>query len=162
MNIKANGYWYRYSNTLLVSLNNRISIREVLSGGGGLLTSGTLPDFTAKDGPNIVRLEMEKPSYAFEERKQQEESVEDDGRKGVIRKYCGASFPIFFQRQDLINRYRMIWILDGRMSWTTVTTTGSVIYFCTVTYKSCSRHRRTRRKDCVYSTGWRLISFHFM
>jgi len=39
-------------------------------------------------------------------------------------------------------------------------TTGSIIYICTVTCESCSRHRRPRRKDCVYFTGWRLISFH--
>jgi hypothetical protein len=157
VNIKTKGCWYRYSNTLLVSLNNRISIREASAGRGALLTSGTRLASTAKDGPSIVRLEIEKPPYAFEERNQSGESMEDDGRKGVISKCCGASFPGFFQHLDLINRYRMIWFLNGRMSWTTITTTGSIIYFCTLTCESCSRHRRPRRKDCVYSTGWRLI-----
>ncbi|KAF8498147.1 hypothetical protein F5888DRAFT_1692862, partial [Russula emetica] len=73
-----------YSNTLLVSLNNRISIREVSLGRGALLTSGIRPTSMAKDGPSIVHLEIEKPPCAFEERKQSVESVEDDGREGVI------------------------------------------------------------------------------
>jgi hypothetical protein len=79
-NINNNGCWYRYSNTLLVSLNNRISMREVSPAGkGALLTSGTRPaSTTAKDGLSIVRLEIEKPPYAFGERKESGVSVEDD------------------------------------------------------------------------------------
>jgi hypothetical protein len=130
---------YRYSNTLLVSLNNRISIREVSLGGGALLTSQIRPASTAKDGPSIVHLEP----YAFGERKQSGESVEDDTQAGGIGKCCGASFPVFFQHLDLINRYRMISILNGRAAWT-MTTTGSIIYFCTITCESCSMHRRQR------------------
>ena len=42
----------------------------------------------------------------------------------------------FLQHLDLIDRYRMIWILNGRTPWTTITTIGSIIYFCTVTCKS--------------------------
>ncbi|KAF8498127.1 hypothetical protein F5888DRAFT_1692625 [Russula emetica] len=67
-----------YSNTLLVSLNNRISIRAVSPAGTGtLLTSITRP---AKDGPSIVHLETEEPPCASEERKKpgDSESMEDD------------------------------------------------------------------------------------
>jgi len=107
--MKAYGYWYRYSNTLLVSLNNRISIRQVSPGGRALLTSRTRPASNAEDRPSIVNLEMKKSSYAFEGRKQSGESVEDDGReKVVIGKCCGVSFPVFFRPADLINRYRMM------------------------------------------------------
>jgi hypothetical protein len=94
VNINANGYWYRYSNTLLVSLNNRISIREASRGTGALLASGTRPASTAKDGPSIVRFEIEKPTYAFE-RKQSGESEVDDGRKAVNGKCYDASYPVF-------------------------------------------------------------------
>jgi hypothetical protein len=129
VNIKANGFWYRYSNTLLVSLNNRISVREVSAGRGGLLISRTRPTTTAKDGLDIVPLEIGKPPYAFEERKQSCESVEVDGQEVVISKCCSASFPsFFFQHLDLV-RYRMIWILNGRTRLTTTTTTGSLICF---------------------------------
>ena len=79
----------------LVSLNNRISLREVSAGRGALLASGTRPASTAKDGPSIVHLEIENPPYSFEEGKQSGELVEDDERKGVIRKCCVASFPGF-------------------------------------------------------------------
>lgn len=71
-------------------------MREMSAGKGALLTSGTRLASTAKDGPSIVRLEIEEPPFAFEERKQSGESMEDDGRKGVIRKCCGASLPGFF------------------------------------------------------------------
>ena len=116
VNIKTNGYWHRYSNTLLVSLNNRISMRELSASREALITSRTRPTSTAsKDGLNIVHLEIKKPSYAFEERKPSEVSVEDDRREGVIGKCCCASFPVLFQYLDLIDRYRMIWIsMAGR------------------------------------------------
>lgn len=145
MNINANGYWYRYSNTLLVSLNNRISIREASRGTGALLASGTRPASTAKDGPSIVRFEIERQSYVLEERKQSGESEVDDGRKGVNGKCYDASFPVPFQYLDLINRFCVILILNGRTSWTIIAMTGSTFYFCTVTYERCSRHRRPPR-----------------
>jgi hypothetical protein len=119
----------RYSNTLLVSLNNRISIREESLGREGLITSRTRPTFAAKDGPSIVQLEIRKPPYAFEETEQSGESVEDGGRKGTIGKCRGDSFPVLFQHLHLINRYSMIWILKVRRSWTANYTTGSIIYF---------------------------------
>jgi hypothetical protein len=50
---------------------------------------------------------MKRPPYSFEEGELSGELVEDEG-KGVIRKCCGASFPVFFQHLDLINRYCMI------------------------------------------------------
>jgi hypothetical protein len=101
VNIKANGCWYRYSNTLLVSLNNRIAIRdsEVSPDRGAILTSGKRPALTAKGGPSIVHLEIAKspaPCAAFEERKQSGESLEDDAWDGVSGKCFGASFPVFF------------------------------------------------------------------
>lgn len=145
MSIKANGCWFRYSNTLLFSLNNRISMREVSRRRGALLSSRTRPNSAAKDGLSVVHLEIERPPHAFEERKQSGESVEDGGREGVISKCCRAPFPVFFQHLDHIDRYRMICTLNGRTPWTTITTTGSIIYFCTVTSESCSRHRRSRR-----------------
>jgi hypothetical protein len=120
-------------------------MRKVSRGRGVLLASGTRPASTAKDGPSIVRFEIESPPYAFEERKQSGESEEDGGRKVVIGKCCDASFPVFFQHLDLINRYRVILILNGRPSWTIITTTGSTIYFCTVAYERYSRHRRPLR-----------------
>ena len=76
----------------------------------------------------------------FEERKQSRESAEDDGRDRVSGKCFGASFSVFFQRLDLItnNRYRMIpctiRILNAKTPWTTIRTTGLIIYFCTVTF----------------------------
>jgi hypothetical protein len=41
-----------------------------------------------------------------------------------------------FNAWDLINRYRMIRILNGRTSWIAIATTGSesIIYFCAVTF----------------------------
>ena len=129
MNINANGCWYRYSNTLLVSLNNRISMREMSRGTGALLASGTRPASTAKDGPSIVRFEIERPPYAFEESKHSGESEEEDGRKGVNGKCYDAFFPVPFQCLDLINRYRVILTLSGRTSWTVIAMNGSTFIF---------------------------------
>jgi hypothetical protein len=116
-NIKANGRWYRYSNTLLVSLNNRIAMRDVSAGRGAVvLASRSRPVSVAKGGLNVVHLDIEKPTSAFEERKQSGESADDDRQEGVVGKCCRASFPVFFQHLDLIDRYGMIWILNGRTS----------------------------------------------
>ena len=141
MNIKANGCWYRYSNTLLVSLNNRISIREVTTSIGALPTSQTRP-ISTNSCSSIMRLELRKPPYTLEERRQSGDSVEDDGVKAVIGKCCCDSFPVFVQYPDSINRHRMIWILNGKVpmdndhrDWI------DYIYFCIVTYESCSGHR---------------------
>jgi hypothetical protein len=82
--------WHRYSNTLLASLNNRISIREVSSARGALPTSRTLAAPTSKDPSSIVHVELEKSPHAFKGRK---ESGEDKGQESVIGGYCGASFP---------------------------------------------------------------------
>ena len=89
-----------------------------------------------------MRLELRKPPYTFEERRQSGDSVEDDGVKGVIGKCCYDFFPVFVQHPDLINRHRMIWILNGKMPMDNDTTTGSIVYFCTVTCESCSGHHR--------------------
>ncbi|KAI0270139.1 hypothetical protein BGY98DRAFT_276028 [Russula aff. rugulosa BPL654] len=64
-----------YSNTLLFSLNNRISIRELPRRSEAVLASRTRPNSTAKDGQSVVLLERARPPYAFKERKQSEETV---------------------------------------------------------------------------------------
>ena len=69
-------------------------MREVSRGTGVLLTSGTRPASIAKDGPSIVRFEIERPAYVLEERKQSGE-LEEEGRKGVNGKCYDASFPVF-------------------------------------------------------------------
>ena len=137
-----NGRWCRYSNTLLVSLNNRIALRdsEVSPGGGTLLAFQTRPTPTAKDGPSIVHLEIENSPvpYTFDERQRPGELVkpEDVGRDRVTGKCFGAFFLVLFQYLDLINKYRMIRILNAKTPWTTIRTTGSILYFCTETFHS--------------------------
>ena len=69
-------------------------MREVLARRGALLSSRTRPTSTAKDDVSVVHLEIERPPYAFEERRQSGESVNDKG-EGVIGKCCGSSFPAF-------------------------------------------------------------------
>jgi hypothetical protein len=66
---------------------------------------------------SIVHLELEQPPSAFEERKQSRDSVEDVRRERVAGKCCRTSFPGFFEQLDPINRYSMIWILNGRTPW---------------------------------------------
>lgn len=61
-----------------------------------MLPSPTRPNSAAKDGQSVVLLEIERPPYAFDERKQSGESVEDGGRGGVFSKCCRAFFPVFF------------------------------------------------------------------
>ena len=61
---------------------------------------------------------------------------EDVGRDKIIGKCFSASFLVLFQYLDLINRYRMIRILNAKTPWTTIRTTGSILYFCTETFHS--------------------------
>lgn len=70
-----------YSNTLLVSLNNRISIREVSSGRRALPTSRTPPTSSSNDHSSIVHFEIARSSHMFEGRKESEESVDDEGQE---------------------------------------------------------------------------------
>jgi len=72
-----------YSNTLLVSLNNRISIRKVPSDRMALRTSRA-PSSTDKDHSSFVHLELDKPQHASEERKQPDESMDDEGPERAI------------------------------------------------------------------------------
>jgi hypothetical protein len=106
--------------------------------GGTSLAFQTRPTPTAKDSSSIVHLEIEKPStpYTSEEGQQSGELVEpeDDGRDKVIGKCFGASFPVFFQHLDLINRCCMIRILNAKTPWITIRTAGPITYFCTVTF----------------------------
>ena len=44
---------------------------------------------------------------------------EDVGRYKVVRKCYGSCF---FQHLDLVNRYRMIWIINGKAPRTTIRT----------------------------------------
>ena len=69
-------------------------MREVSRGTGVVLASVTRPASTAKDGPSIVRFEIERPAYELEERKQSGES-EEEGRKRVNGKCHDTSFPNF-------------------------------------------------------------------
>jgi hypothetical protein len=77
-------FWDRYSNTLLVSLNNRISIRERRE---GTSVRGALPAFqtpaalTSGVPSSIVHVELEKSPHTFKER---EQSGEDEGQERVI------------------------------------------------------------------------------
>ena len=60
--------WHRYSNTLLVSLNNRISIRDTSVAHGGVVRSpaGTFPTTTSSGATTEFLLtDMEKHQNAF-------------------------------------------------------------------------------------------------
>ena len=57
--LTVNRCWHRYSNTLLVSLNNRISIRKVSSASEALPAYGTLAPLTSKVHPSAVHVELE-------------------------------------------------------------------------------------------------------
>ena len=130
----------RYSNTFLVSLNSRINIHYSDISPYREASLATRPAPTAKDGPSIVYSEIEKTlaPCVLEERKQSGESSEPEeyGRDWVIGKCFSTScLPhVSFNIWDLINRYRMIRIPNGWTSGITITTTGSIIYFCAVTF----------------------------
>jgi len=73
VSIFPNKLWYTcpvavlgklYSNTLLVSLNNRISIREESHARGGLLVSRPM----TRRSPGAVHLELDRTSYTSQER----------------------------------------------------------------------------------------------
>ena len=86
--------WHRYSNTLLLSLNNRISIREELAARKTLPTSGALvsPTFNVLESSVMhaeLEMQIEMSPLAFKGRKLSE--VQDK----VIGGYCGTSFTNF-------------------------------------------------------------------
>ena len=54
--------WRRYSNTLLVSLNNRVSFREVLSPSEVTYRSRIVTVPSSNDASSTVHLELEKVS----------------------------------------------------------------------------------------------------
>ena len=62
--LTAGGCWRRYSNTLLVSLNNRISIREVPTHGAEVESSAVMVPVTSLPGvtSSVAHVESEKPS----------------------------------------------------------------------------------------------------
>lgn len=73
------------------------------AGRGALLISQTRPTTPAKDGLSVVPLKIGRPPYAFEEKKQSENSVEDDEREVVISKCCNAFFPVSFITWTLVD-----------------------------------------------------------
>jgi hypothetical protein len=92
--------WNRYSNTLLVSLNNRVSIRVESSGRGALPRSPPPVAIPPLRRPsNILPTGLEKFPHAFEgthafEGKMAPTSGEGGARERVISEYCdGVSFP---------------------------------------------------------------------
>ena len=68
LSLTASGFWRRYSNTLLVSLNNRISIREASVCGAGVAPLAvTVPITSHPRLPSgIVRMELGAPEAALE------------------------------------------------------------------------------------------------
>ena len=66
--LTAGGFWCRYSNTLLVSLNNRISIREAsVREAGGAPSAVIVPITSHPRLPSgIVRMELGAPEAALE------------------------------------------------------------------------------------------------
>ena len=93
-------YLRRYSNTLLVSLNNRISIREVSQARGGLLASEPI----TRGHSGAVHLELGKISYTPQERSQ-------SGEDGITSKCC--PFSGFLSAPNLNHRYLTIWAFIG-------------------------------------------------
>ncbi|KAH9981985.1 hypothetical protein BJV77DRAFT_1102887, partial [Russula vinacea] len=126
-----------YSNTLLVSLNNRISIREESAARGASPTSGVLaaPNFEAESSTrsSSVHSELEKSPQAFKGRKLSGDS-EDEVQEKVIGGYCGTSFPNCLKllvlipvtrSHDLISQLR---VNINYHDWI-------VIYFSTILYE---------------------------
>ncbi len=113
MDIMTSESWYSYSNTLLVSLNSRIAIREESSSRRALPPNRTLTVSTSRNLSGIVHVKFESSPHAFEGRRQ---SGEDGSQAKATGECCGFSFLVVFQHPDLIDRHRMIWILNGKMS----------------------------------------------
>jgi hypothetical protein len=90
-------YLRRYSNTLLVSLNNRISIREESQARGGLLASEPM----TRGHSGAVQLELGKISYTSQERSQ-------SGEDGITSECCHNSFSGFLSAPNLNHRYLII------------------------------------------------------
>jgi hypothetical protein len=87
--------WHRYSNTLLVSLNNRVSVRDESSGSGALPKPPqhhlpvTVPP--SRRPSDVLPAELEKFPHAFEGGMT---SGKDGARGRVISENCDdASFP---------------------------------------------------------------------
>ena len=87
----------RYSNTLLVSLNNRISVREGTSVEGMLPRPRAIaiPPSRAPSGIPQVRLEKVTVSQSFNQGVQ---SGGDGTREGIIGEYCVISFLVCLSR----------------------------------------------------------------
>jgi len=106
VSIFPNKIWYTcptavlgklYSNTLLVSLNNRISIRDASSGGGTLPTSQSTSNRFSTIQSGTVHMEVESFRYPL---KSGSELGDSDGREKVID-IPGIGFPT--ARQDIVN-----------------------------------------------------------
>lgn len=76
----------RYSNTLLVSLNNRISIREAPSRAAGVGSPAvTLPlTFSPRAPSSVVNVDLEKPSAALEAWPSGDSAGRDNARVRVL------------------------------------------------------------------------------
>ncbi|KAH9952892.1 hypothetical protein BC827DRAFT_1159510 [Russula dissimulans] len=85
-----------YSNTLLVSLNNRISIRDASSGGGTLPTSQNTSNRFSTIQSGTVHLEIESFRYPLKSA----ESSDSGGREKVID-IPGIGFPV--AGQEVVN-----------------------------------------------------------
>ena len=106
-------YRRRYSNTLLVSLNNRISIREVSHTRGGLLVTRPM----AGGHSSSMHLELERSSYTSQERS-------PSGEDGIIGECCHTSFPGFLSASNLNHRYLIIWAFTSHKRTKNMTLCG--------------------------------------
>ena len=105
MNIKTKGCWYRYSNTLLVSLNNRISIRDTYGARGGVVDCQNVagPSISNNSRPESMITETEKPQEDL--MRQLEPVPEAEIEEWVIGESCGRyiivpSFSYLEQLRD--------------------------------------------------------------
>ena len=107
---------HRYSNTLLLSLNNRIAIREESAAIGSLptsgLASGALVAATFNVRESVMHAELEMSPQVFNGRKLSE--VQDK----VIGGYCGTSLTKCHSipGPDYCNRYLLIWVFNDKTS----------------------------------------------